>query len=322
MRRFLGVTTGILSYVILIFVLNPLQMLSVVLYPFSPRAFRAVNRSFARFIWGWWVLLGEVQSDCEMRFVGDRPPWRENALVIANHQTMADVLVVLCMAWRVGRVDDLKFFVKDMMKWVPGPGWGMRFLDCVFVKRDWTRDKAGIERIFRKYKEENIPILLVSFLEGTRQTPEKLARSQAYARERGLYVPQHTMVPRTKGFVASLHGLRGHIDAVYDLTIGYPDGAPTLVSCYQAQVDRVEIKLRRYPVDELPTDEEALTAWVFERYHEKDLALARLRETGRLEGEPFGDRVRFRDWLASKKRRPGEAAEDGAVTDAGVTPRS
>ncbi len=311
MRRFLGVTTGILSYVILIFVINPLQVLSAVFYPLAPRVCRAINLVFARFIWGWWVLLGEVQSNCEMRFVGDRPPWRENALIIANHQTMADVLTIICMAWRCGRVEDTKFFVKDMMRYVPGPGWGMLFLDCVFVKRDWTRDKAGIERTFRKFKEEDIPIQLVSFLEGTRQTPEKLAKSQAFARERGLYVPQHTMVPRTKGFVASMHGLRGHIDAVYDLTIGYPDGAPTLVDCYQAQVDRVEIKLDRYPVDELPTDDEALSAWVFERYEAKDKALARLAETGRFEGEPFPDKVRFRDWWASKKERPA-AMDEGA----------
>ena len=220
MRGLLGVTTGLLSYVCLIFVINPIQMLSALIYPVSPRACRAVNRWCARFIWGWWVLLGEAQSGAKIRFVGDRPPWRENALIISNHQTMLDVLIMLCLAWRCGRVEDLKFFVKDVVKWVPGPGWGMRFLDCVFVKRDWARDKAGIRRLFQKFKAQDIPVLLVCFVEGTRSTPDKLARSQAFARERGRYVPQHTLVPRTKGFVASMVGLRDHIDAVYDVTRG------------------------------------------------------------------------------------------------------
>lgn len=43
---------------------------------------------------------------------------------------------------------DMKWMVKDIIKYVPGVGWGMLFLDCIFVKRDWTTDKESIRKTF------------------------------------------------------------------------------------------------------------------------------------------------------------------------------
>src|SRR5438046_5871344 len=112
LRRGFGLLTGALSFCYLIFVLNPIQMASVLLYPFSRSACRAVNRWCARSIWGWWVLMGELQNRIALRFTGDAVPPRENALVLSNHQTMADVMVLMCLAWRCGRLGDMKWFVK------------------------------------------------------------------------------------------------------------------------------------------------------------------------------------------------------------------
>lgn len=295
-----GVTAGALSFAYLIFVLNPVQMLSVVIYPFSRRAFREVNRWCARSIWGIWVLMAERQNGIEMRFTGDELPRRENALLIPNHQSMADVMVLMCLAWRCGRLGDMKFFVKDVVKWFPGFGWGMKFLDCIFVKRDWARDRGGIERLFSKYKREDIPIFLVSFLEGTRLTPAKLEKAQSFAEERGRHRPEHTLIPRTKGFVATMIGLRNHLDAVYDVTIGYPEKTPTLVSCFEAKVKRIEVHVRRYPTAELPTEDGALNEWVFERFQEKDARLGRFLEEQTFEGRPLPGEIRVRDWFRSE----------------------
>ena len=75
----------------------------------------------------------------------------------------------------------MKWFVKDILKWIPGPGWGMVMIDCIFLKRNWARDKQDVLDLFSKFKRDDIPVFLVSFLEGTRATPEKLAQSQQYA---------------------------------------------------------------------------------------------------------------------------------------------
>jgi 1-acyl-sn-glycerol-3-phosphate acyltransferase len=309
-RRWAGLSAGVLSFVYLIFVLNPIQMASVVLYPFSRRAFRGVNRWCARSIWGLWVIMAEVQNRIEIRMTGDQAPPRENALLIPNHQSMADVMVMMCLAWRSGRLGDMKWFVKDIVKWFPGFGWGMKFLDCVFVKRDWAQDRAEIERLFEKYRRQQIPIFLVSFLEGTRLTPGKLARAQAFAKERGMMVPERTLVPRTKGFVATMIGLRDHLDAVYDLTLAYGERVPTLVECFEAKVQRVDVHVRRFEVAELPQDEEALVRWVHQRYREKEELLARHAKDGRFPGTPRSARVRALDWFLPESRRRVTATRD------------
>jgi 1-acyl-sn-glycerol-3-phosphate acyltransferase len=295
-----GVAAGALSFAYLIFVLNPIQMASVVVYPFSKRVFRSINRWCARSIWGLWVIMAERQNRIRVRITGDPIPRRENALLLPNHQSMADVMLVMCFAWRCGRLGDMKFFVKDIVKWFPGFGWGMKFLDCIFVKRDWAKDRQGIHRLFEKYKREDIPIFLVSFLEGTRRTDEKHEHARRFAMERGIYCPEHTLIPRTKGFVATMLGLREHLDAVYDLTIGYPDGVPSLVNCFEAKVKRVEVHVRRYAVDSLPTDEAELERWVYDRFRDKDALLARLPQEEQFPGDPLPHGVRVRDWFRAE----------------------
>jgi 1-acyl-sn-glycerol-3-phosphate acyltransferase len=303
LERIYGLGTGVLSFLYLIFVLNSIQMASMLVYPFSRPLFRGINRWCARSIWGLWVLMGELQNKIEVRFTGDRVPQRENALVLPNHQSMADIMVVLCLNWRCGRLGDTKFFVKDVIKYFPGFGWGMKFLDCIFVKRDWAQDKEGVRRLFEKYKAENIPIFLVSFLEGTRLTKAKLEAAQKFAKDRGMMVPERTLVPRTKGFVASLEGLGDHLNAVYDVTIAYPDFTPTLVNCFERKVKRIEVNVRRFEVRELPTSEEGRARWVFERYREKEALLAAFADEQRFPGPEWPERVRVLDWLRPESRR-------------------
>jgi 1-acyl-sn-glycerol-3-phosphate acyltransferase len=281
LRRLVCLTTGFVSWSYLIFVLNPVQMLSMGVYPISKAKFRAINRVCAFQIWRIWIWIAEDFGKTKLRFTGDRLPIKENAVLICNHQSITDIVMLLCVAHRCQRLGDLKFFVKNIMRYIPGPGWGMVFLDCIFLKRNWTEDKAAIDKLFSKYKDDQIPLFLVSFLDGTRFRPRKLPAAQAYARQRGLPVPEHTLVPRTKGFVATIHGLHSHLDAVYDITLAYERRpAPTAFDCFHANVGTVDIHIRRTPVSELPIgDEAALERWVHDRYQEKNDRLAcHLRE--------------------------------------------
>ena len=289
---------GLISFIYLIFVVNFIQCLSIFVLPFSPRLCRRINRWCARSIWGFWVILAERINGIDVRITGDAVPQGENAVIICNHQSMTDVMVLLCLAWRCGRIGDLKWFAKDILKYVPGVGWGMWFIDCVFVKRNWMRDKANIRRTFSSFIENDIPLFLISFLEGTRKTDEKHRNSQAFARERGLYVPQQTMVPRTEGFAATIEGLGPHVDAVYDVTIGYLGPTPpALISAFGANIERVELKLTRFPIDTLPTEPEALNQWVHDRFYEKDQLMIRFAEEQRFEGERVMGTVSAADWF-------------------------
>lgn len=303
--KVLRLLSGALSFLYLIIVLNGVQLLSLLVLPFSRRVARRMNRWCARSIWGLWVLMAERQNKIDVRVTGDEVPIRENALLLPNHQSMTDVLLALCFAWRARRLGDLKWFVKDVVKYVPGPGFGMWFLDCIFVKRDWLKDRGNIDRLFNKYKTEKIPLFLVSFLEGTRLTKKKLAESQAFARERGHYVPKHTLVPRTKGFVFSMLGLGDHLDAVYDITFGYQgDRPPSLYECFAGDVVRLDMHVRRYPRAALPSDEEGLAEWALARFREKDELLEQFKTTGAFPGRVHDGKVTLADWLRSEDDLP------------------
>ncbi|HEY3351817.1 MAG TPA: lysophospholipid acyltransferase family protein [Polyangia bacterium] len=260
--------------------INAVQTLSLGLKLVSPGSFRRFNRFAADTWWGWCVTGSQKMNDSHIVVTGDPVPMRENAIVVANHQQMPDITFLMMWARQKDRLGDLKWIVKDVIKYVPGVGWGMAFIDCVFVKRDWAADRKSIERAFARLTDNQVPMWLVSFPEATRITPEKVARSRAYAETAGLPPPEHVLIPRTKGFVASVHGLRRHVTAVYDVTIGYEEGVPTLWQFVKGYAKRAHLHVRRYPIADLPADDDALAAWLQARFHEKDALLAHFYREG------------------------------------------
>ena len=259
---------------------NAVQTASVPLRPFSRQAFRKVNRWTADTWWGLCVTVGDVIHHVTLVLTGDDVPMRENAILVVNHQNMADITFLMAYARSKDRLGDLKWFVKKALKYVPGVGWGMVFLDCLFVERQWSADRASIEATFSRILQDAIPIWLISFVEGTRSTSEKIDQSKAFAKERGLEPLDHVLVPRTKGFVASVQGLRSHIDAVYDVTIGYENGVPTLWQYIKGYAPRAHLHVRRFPISDVPTEEAALSSWLHDRFREKDALLSHFYEHG------------------------------------------
>jgi 1-acyl-sn-glycerol-3-phosphate acyltransferase len=258
---------------------NGLETLSLVLRPFSRGAFRHFNRQCADWWWGMCVSVSQM-ADIRPIYYGDELPMRENAIVVCNHQQMPDIVALMMLARCKGRLGDMKWFVKDVLKFVPGVGWGMLFLDCLFIKRNWDADAGHIRATFSKIIDQKIPLWLISFSEGTRITAAKLARTREYANKQSLPLPEHVLIPRTKGFVASVEGLRGHIQAVYDVTIAYPEGIPTLWQYFRGLASRIHLRVKRCAVEELPTEPAALSGWLLERFREKDRLLSYFFEHG------------------------------------------
>lgn len=256
-----------------VMVCNVLQMASFIFLPVSRQWVRKINREIAN---AWWTVCdiwGDRGCGIEIEITGDALPDDENALLIANHRSVADIPALFRLARQKHRLGDLKWYVKNIIKYVPGIGWGMVFLDCIFLTRDWSLDQASLNRTFGKFKRENISMWVVSFVEGSRLNAKKLAESQAFATSRGRKPLEHLMIPRTKGFVATVIGLRDHLDAIYDTTLMYEDGVPSLWQWARGEVGKVHIHVRRYPVGELPASDTDLEEWVLARYQEKDLRL-------------------------------------------------
>jgi 1-acyl-sn-glycerol-3-phosphate acyltransferase len=276
-RPFTGfiITTLLTSSVIFI---NGLQTASLVVLLVSRKAFRSFNRFCADTWWSACVFTIQKLNGTRLVLSGDELPRLENAIVISNHQKMVDILVVMTVAKPKGRLGDLKWFVKDIIKYFPGIGWGMLFLDCLYVKRNWDADKDHIQATFSKFLKYKIPIWLISFVEGTRVTPTKLEKSHQFARQRGLPEFKNLLLPRTKGFAASVLGLSEHVDAVYDFTIGYPGSVPSLWKVLSGNVERFHVHVRRYPISEIKKTAD-LSKWLTDRFVEKDQLLTRFHKT-------------------------------------------
>ncbi len=279
--RAAGATTFGLTTLVAI---NLLQTASLLVRPFSRSAFRRINRSFANAWWGGCVLYAEKVNGTRLALSGEDLPCQENAIVVCNHQQMPDITTIMVIARRKQRLGDLKWFVKRSIMFVPGVGWGMRFLDCLYVRRNWDSDRESVLKTFGTIINERIPLWLVSFVEGTRVTPEKIRASQAFARSRGIDPTEHVLLPRTSGFAASVKGLGEHIGAVYDFTIGYVGGVPTLWQYIKGQVPLVHVHVRRFPIAELPQLEPDLKDWLTKRFLEKDRLLDHYSKHGSFPG--------------------------------------
>lgn len=279
LKSIMGIGVTIVLIVSLLLV-NLVQTLSLIILPFSKNAFRRFNGLCARFWWGIFVFSIENVQGVQLIFTGDILPKRENAILIANHSGLIDPPLLLCLAHRFNRLADIKFFVKDILKFVPGVGWGLWFLNNIFLKRNWTADRASIEETFKYVKDHRIPIWLASFIEGTRLTRKKLLQSQEYARKNGLPILNHVLIPRTKGFVASIVGLEGHIKAVYDITIGFVGKTPSLLDLALCRIQEVHIHIRRIEIATLPNGEVELSNWAIHLFEEKDALLETFSKAG------------------------------------------
>jgi len=224
--------------------------------------------------WYWHYLTAfiEVWGRWKIVFSGDRLPVNEDAIIIANHRWFLDWLMIFQLAIRKGMLGCCKLFAKDSIRWVPGIGWGIWMLDYIFLKRDWNRDSESINRTFHNLKERNLPFWLVSHIEGTRLSPLKLKQSHEFAKKKDLPILNNVLIPRSKGFAATVQALQDTAGAVYDLTIVYNDGRtqPSMPSIAFRLGGRVNIHVRRYKIEDIPKDDAGINSWLIERWAEKD----------------------------------------------------
>lgn len=254
--------------------LHLLQFPSLLLLPFSKRLFRGYNRALAAVVWGWWAWSLQHIMRLKLQVEGDSLIKDENAIIFCNHQAMSDIHVLLCLISRTGRLGDLKWLVKDAIKYIPGVGWGMLFMECVFVKRSWSQDQERLIRAFDKYKAEGIPMWMVLFPEGTRFKPSRVEESDRFARENQLTPLHRVLFPRTKGLYTAISGLRGHVRSVYSVTIRYEGETPTLYTLFRRDPVRVQCHVRRIAAEDIPAGAQEFGAWLIEDFYRKDRLLS------------------------------------------------
>jgi 1-acyl-sn-glycerol-3-phosphate acyltransferase len=210
--------------------------------------------------------------------------YRSWYLVNCNHQSWVDILVLQHLFNR--RIPLLKFFLKQQLMWVPVMGLAWWALDFPFMRRHSeeylkkhpemrAKDQETTRKACAKFAQ--IPTSVMNFLEGTRFTPAKHARQQSPY--------QHLLKPKAGGIALALNAMGDKFRSILDVTIVYPDGAPTFWHFLCGRVKRIVVRVQSVPVPrDLATGDyagdpavrEAFQKWVQQLWLAKDAQIAGL----------------------------------------------
>ncbi|KAL5788523.1 hypothetical protein ACOSP7_005472 [Xanthoceras sorbifolium] len=222
-----------------------------------------------------WPFLFEKINKTKVVFCGETIPAKERVLLIANHRTEVDWMYLWDFALRKGCLGYIKYILKSSLMKLPVFGWGFHILEFISVERRWEIDESNLHKMLSTFKDPRDPLWLALFPEGTDFTEQKCIRSQKYAAENGLPILKNVLLPKTKGFCACLEDLRGSLNAVYDVTIGYKHRCPTFLdNVFGVDPSEVHIHVRYIPIDDIPTSEEEVAAWLMNAFRFKDHLLS------------------------------------------------
>jgi 1-acyl-sn-glycerol-3-phosphate acyltransferase len=212
-------------------------------------------------------------------------------LVIANHQTWSDILILQTVFNR--RIPFLKFFIKQELIWFPLLGIAWWALDMPFMKRYSKSylakhpDKKGDDlkatrEACKKFRAT--PTSVINFVEGTRFSAEK--------KERRGSPYDNLLPPRAGGIALAVSSMGSMFDAILDVTVVYPDRVVSFWDMCCGDLRPVIIDVVRRSLDEwllrgdYSNDREYRSAfhrWLKDIWTEKDDRINALR-TGREPG--------------------------------------
>lgn len=262
-------------------VINVLQLITLItLWPISVPLYRLANNYLILFYWSELIWCAEWWAGIKIKLFGDEKELKstvgiDKGIALCNHRSDVDWLLGLCIAEKYGCLGGAKAYMKGNTKFLPIIGWAWWFLEFVFLSRNWESDQSKLNAACASLKGFPVPFWMVIFAEGTRFTEDKLKVSQEFARKSNIHVPEHTLVPKTKGFAFTAIGLRDVVSKVYDVTFAFPEGKePSIGTMIQGKPGEVHILIKSYDIQSLPKEEKELQQWCRELYIKKDKALA------------------------------------------------
>jgi 1-acyl-sn-glycerol-3-phosphate acyltransferase len=168
-------------------------------------------------------------------------------MVVANHQSWADILVLQRVFNR--RIPMLKFFLKKELIWFPMLGLAWWALDFPFLKRYSKKiikknphlagkDLETTRRACEKYKK--LPVAVMNFVEGTRFSKAKQIGQQApFA---------NLLRAKAGGLAFALSSMNGTINRLIDVTIVYPQGKKSFWNYLCGNIREIKVRVRQLPI--------------------------------------------------------------------------
>ncbi|MFC1895821.1 acyltransferase [Thermodesulfobacteriota bacterium] len=237
-----------------------------------------------------WISLNNLNlrltNDIEWNVEGvddlEREEWY---LVLANHQTWADIIVLQKVFNK--KIPFLKFFIKKELLWVPFLGLAWWALDYPIMKRYSKKfveenphlkgkDIETTRRACEKFK--TMPVSIMNFVEGTRFTETKRAKQNSPYK--------NLLIPRAAGIATVLAVIGDKIHYVVDATIHYPEGVRSFWQFLCGGVPQVTVMVRSFPSSSVERGDyfddeqyrERFKAWINALWEEKDRRLEQMNQ--------------------------------------------
>ena len=170
----------------------------------------------------------------------------------------------------------LRYVLKRELQMLPIIDIGGRWVPTCYVRRA-SADPAGeIESLRGLARDLGPDEGVLIYPEGTRHTPAKLARAQAIIAERQPHLSplaerlHHLLPPRLGGPVALLQEARG-VDVVLFGHVGL-DGFEYIRDIWAGGLVGTTVRMRlwRFAAAEVPSDEDDLARWIYDRWQTLD----------------------------------------------------
>ena len=206
-------------------------------------------------------------------------------LMTCNHQSWVDTTVN--QYFGLTRMPLTRFFTKWELIFIPFVGQAFKILGFPMMKRHTKQEIEKNPELKTRDMEEarkaceqllSQPFTLLNYLEGTRFTPEK------HKKQNSPY--QNLLKPKAGGLALALNILGDQIDALVDMTIVYPDGAPGYGEFWLGEVGRIAVNLRKIEIPDwvlggnYEDDDEyraQFQAWVAHLWTEKDQLISQMK---------------------------------------------
>lgn len=207
-------------------------------------------------------------------------------LMTCNHQSWVDTTVN--QYFGLTRMPLTRFFTKWELIFIPFVGQAFKILGFPMMKRHSKEQIAkNPELKYRDIEEArksceqllSQPFTLLNYLEGTRYTPEK------HAQQKSPY--KHLLKPKAGGLALALNILGKDIDALVDMTIIYPNGAPGYGEFWLGDVSKIAVNLRKIDIPEWVHGgdyeddleyRDRFQKWVDDLWAEKDQLIEKMKQ--------------------------------------------
>ncbi|ELQ76804.1 Lysophosphatidic acid acyltransferase LPAAT [Trachipleistophora hominis] len=213
---------------------------------------------------------------------------KKRCLVISNHQTNYDWLIILIVLQKFDMYRDVCILVKSSLAQIPIFGSAMKAFGYVFIKRSWSEDLNTLKKSLN-YLHTKSKLFFLIFPEGTILVPSTHSKSITYSQKMNVklrdtsFSPQNVLIPRTSGTNMIYNELKDTMEGIIDVTLfvrpyyQYPQKTFTYTDVYFRNVGKIGFFFLVDFMNNVTSKD-----WLYEIFEKKEILIEKYKQSCQL----------------------------------------